>query len=51
MGLGSVDDLGLAQARERAAAARRLVLDGHDPIDARRAECFDPRFHGQPAMT
>lgn len=38
MGLGSVDDFGLAEARERAAAARRLVLDGRDPIDERRAE-------------
>src|SRR5215207_9010773 len=33
MGLGSVDDFGLAEARERAAAARRLVIDGRDPID------------------
>src|SRR5437660_5391081 len=38
MGLGSLDDLGLADARERAAAARQIVLDGRDPIDQRRAE-------------
>ena len=36
MGLGSAADFSLAQARERAAAQRRLLADGHDPIDARR---------------
>jgi integrase len=37
MGLGPVHTIGLAQARERAAAARRLCLDGIDPLDERRA--------------
>ncbi len=38
MGLGPVHTIGLAEARERAKAARHLLLDGIDPIDARRAE-------------
>lgn len=35
MGLGSLLVVSLAQARERAASARRLLLDGTDPIEAR----------------
>jgi len=38
MGLGPVHTIGLADARERATAARRLRLDGIDPLDARNAE-------------
>src|SRR5450432_3416684 len=38
MGLGSAKTLGLAQARERAAAARGLVAGGRNPILVRRAE-------------
>ena len=38
MGLGSVDVFSLAEAREKARAARRLVAEGTDPIDHRRAE-------------
>lgn len=37
MGLGSLTSFGLAEARERAQAARKLVADGVDPIEARRA--------------
>ena len=37
MGLGSAADFSLAQARERATAQRRLLADGVDPIEARRA--------------
>lgn len=36
MGLGSLKIFSLAQARERAREARRLIADGIDPIDARR---------------
>ena len=36
MGLGPLHTIGLADARERALAARRLVLDGADPIEQRR---------------
>lgn len=41
MGLGPVDTIGLAEARERARKARALVLDGKDPAaerDAAKAE-------------
>jgi len=36
MGLGSLNTLSLAEARERARECRRLILDGGDPIDTRR---------------
>lgn len=38
MGLGSAADVSLAQAREKAADARRLVKVGKDPLAIRRAE-------------
>jgi integrase len=38
MGLGSFDDAGLADAREKAAKERKLVKDGIDPIEARDAQ-------------
>jgi integrase len=38
MGLGGYPDFSLKQARERARAARQLLADGIDPIDARDAE-------------
>lgn len=38
MGLGPVDLVPLADARDRARAARRQLLDGIDPIEARRQE-------------
>jgi integrase len=37
MGLGSLRDVSLADARERAASAHRQVKDGMDPIEQRRA--------------
>lgn len=37
MGLGSTDDVSLAQARDAAEAARKLIRDGIDPIEHRRA--------------
>ena len=37
MGLGSYPAVTLAQARERAADARKLIATGHDPIEARKA--------------
>jgi hypothetical protein len=36
MGLGSAELFTLAEARERAMEARKLLADGKDPIDARR---------------
>jgi integrase len=38
MGLGSVKDVTLAMARQKAAEARLNVMRGHDPVEARRAE-------------
>ncbi|MDF3091156.1 tyrosine-type recombinase/integrase [Burkholderia semiarida] len=38
MGLGPVHTIGLADARARALACRRQLLDGIDPIDSRNAE-------------
>lgn len=37
MGLGPVRDVSVAEAREHASACRKLLLDGKDPIDARKA--------------
>ena len=38
MGLGSVNDFSLAEARERARQARQKLADGIDPIEARLAD-------------
>ena len=38
MGLGPLDDVTLAEARELAREARRALLKGDDPLDQRRAE-------------
>lgn len=37
MGLGPLDLVSLAEARQRATAAHKLLLDGQDPIESRRA--------------
>jgi integrase len=51
MGLGSVRDLPLAAARERARAARLQLLDGIDPLDQRRAEKAQRKAAALKAMT
>jgi integrase len=38
MGLGPLHTIGLREARERALTARKLLLDGIDPLKAKRAE-------------
>ena len=38
MGLGALHTVSLAEARERAKQARQLLLDGTDPIEAKRAQ-------------
>lgn len=38
MGLGPVADVGLAEAREKATAARALLREGIDPIEQKRAQ-------------
>lgn len=43
MGLGGLDVVGLADAREKAAACRRLVAEGVDPIEARDARRLKER--------
>ena len=42
LGLGPTHTIGLAEARERAAEARRLLIDGTDPIEAKRARRMPP---------
>jgi hypothetical protein len=38
MGLGSAEDLTLKEARDKALACRKLLLEGKDPIEAKQAE-------------
>jgi integrase len=51
MGLGSVGIVSLADARERAKAARRLIIDGNDPIEFRKAERTAGRLEAAKSMT
>jgi integrase len=51
MGLGSVDDVSLAQARERAEACRRQRNAGIDPIEARETEKRSALLEAAKAMT
>jgi integrase len=51
MGLGPVHTIALAEARERARQARKLRLDGFDPIERRRSERAAQRVEGATAMS
>jgi integrase len=51
MGLGSLSVMGLADARARAAEYRRLLLDGIDPLDAKRATRAQQAFNAAKALT
>jgi integrase len=51
MGLGATHTLTLAEARKRAAACRRLRLDGVDPVDERRAGTLKAKLEAARAMT
>jgi integrase len=51
MGLGPLHTIGLSEARDRARAARRLCLDGIDPIDRRHAERDARRLAAASAVT
>ena len=42
MGLGSVRDVSLADARAKAAEARKHLVEGVDPIDARESAAMAP---------
>jgi integrase len=44
MGLGSLDDVTLAKAREKAAKARQLCAEGKDPIEERDAQRAQERI-------
>jgi integrase len=51
MGLGSVDDVTLAEARELARECRKLCTQGIDPIETRRARRAALRLESARAMT
>lgn len=51
MGLGSLNALGLADARLKAAECRRQLLDGVDPIEARKAARTQDKLDAAKAMT
>src|SRR5579884_1182827 len=51
MGLGPYPDISLAEARDLAATCRRQKRDGHDPIEARRAERQKAKLEAAKAMT
>ena len=51
MGLGSLSVMGLADARSRAAQYRRLLLDGIDPLDAKRATRAQAAISAAKALT
>jgi len=51
MGLGPIHTITLAEARERATQARKLRLDGIDPIQQRRSERAAQRVAGATAMS
>lgn len=51
MGLGSLNDVTLAEARERAREARKLHKDGQDPIEARESARTARRLEAARAMT
>lgn len=51
MGLGPCELVGLAEAREKARDARRLLLDGVDPLDAKAARQAAQRLEKAAAVT
>src|ERR1700720_4611414 len=51
MGLGSLDTIGLAAARERAGKAREQRLDGLDPIEARKTAKLVAQLDAARAIT
>ena len=51
MGLGSVDEVGLADARDRAAECRKLRESGIDPIEYRKAAQVQEALEAAKSMT
>ena len=51
MGLGSLATLSLAEAREKARECRKILLDGLDPIEVRRAQKLERRAAAARGLT
>jgi integrase len=51
MGLGSFDTYGLAEAREQARAQRKMLAEGKDPIEQRRARRMQEKLDAVKAIT
>jgi integrase len=51
MGLGALHQFSLSEARDRARAARQLLADGIDPIDAKRARKAEAKLAALQALT
>jgi len=51
LGLGPVHTVTLAEAREKARDQRRLRLDGHDPVNVKRAKAAERRVETAKTMT
>jgi integrase len=51
MGLGPLADVSLAEAREKSAAARKLRLEGIDPLEARNAQRTAARLEAAKRVT
>ncbi|MBI2240943.1 MAG: integrase arm-type DNA-binding domain-containing protein [Magnetospirillum gryphiswaldense] len=51
MGLGALNVLSLAEAREAAASVRRTLAAGHDPLDVRKAERQQQETQASNGMT
>jgi len=50
-GLGSIELVTLAEARDKALACRKMLLDGTDPIEAKQAEQMQAKLALASAMT
>src|SRR6478752_5866312 len=51
MGLGSLDIVPLAEARDKAIDCRRLLLAGIDPLEARRTDTAQTKLEAARAIT
>ena len=51
MGLGPLDLVSLAEARDKALSARRLLLDGYDPIETKLAAAAAAKLEAAKALT
>lgn len=51
MGLGSLQDFSLAEARERAGQFRKVLADGKDPIEVRNGQIAQQRARSANTLT